>query len=50
VSRDFTQIWVTSQTVPAASRFDLVVECNARESESPSIRRFAGDSEVKDRG
>jgi hypothetical protein len=39
VSRDFTQIWVTSQTFPAASRFDLVVECNARESQSPSIRR-----------
>ncbi len=39
VSRDFTQIWVTSQTFPAASRFDLVVECNARESRSPRIRR-----------
>jgi exonuclease SbcC len=39
VSRDFTQIWVTSQTFPAASRFDLVIECNARESQSPRIRR-----------
>jgi hypothetical protein len=39
VSRDFTQIWVTSQTFPAASRFDLVVECSARESQSPRIRR-----------
>ena len=39
VSRDFTQIWVTSQTFPIASRFDLVIECNARESQSPHIRR-----------
>jgi len=39
VSRDFTQIWVTSQTFPAASRFDLVIECNAQESHSPRIRR-----------
>jgi hypothetical protein len=41
VSRDFTQIWVTSQTFPAASRFDLVIECHARESRSPHIRRAA---------
>jgi exonuclease SbcC len=39
VSRDFTQIWVTSQTFPATSRFDLVIECNAQESHSPRIRR-----------
>ncbi len=39
VSRDFTQIWVTSQTFPAASRFDLSIECDARESGAPSVRR-----------
>ncbi len=41
VSRDFPQIWVTSQTFPAASHFDLVIECSARESHSPRIRRPA---------
>jgi len=41
VSRDFAQIWVTSQTFPAVSRFDLVIECDARESHSPNIRRAA---------
>lgn len=40
VSRDFTQIWVTSQTFPAASRFDLSIECDARESGAPRIRRL----------
>jgi hypothetical protein len=39
VSRDFTQIWVTSQTFPPDSHFDLVVECNARESHSPHVSR-----------
>jgi exonuclease SbcC len=39
VSRDFTQIWVTSQTFPKASRFDLTIECNARESYSPRVSR-----------
>ena len=41
VSRDFTQIWVTSQTFPPDSRFDLVIQCNARESHSPRIHRTA---------
>ncbi|MGE5154897.1 MAG: hypothetical protein ACM3ST_12895 [Bdellovibrio bacteriovorus] len=41
VSRDFTQIWVTSQTFPPDSRFDLVIACNARESHSPCISRPA---------
>jgi exonuclease SbcC len=39
VSGDFTQIWVTSQTFPAESHFDLYVECNAEETRSPSVRR-----------
>jgi len=39
VSRDFPQIWLTSQTFPSASGFDLVIECVARESQSPRIRR-----------
>jgi DNA repair protein SbcC/Rad50 len=39
VSGDFTQIWVTSQTFPAGSRFDLTIECNARESRSPTVHR-----------
>lgn len=39
VSRDFTQIWVTSQTFPPDSRFDLVIQCNARGSHSPRIHR-----------
>ncbi len=39
VSGDFTQIWVTSQTFPAASRFDMYVECTAAESRSPAVRR-----------
>jgi exonuclease SbcC len=39
VSGDFTQIWVTSQTFPAASRFDIYVECTAAENRSPVIRR-----------
>ncbi len=41
VSRDFTQIWVTSQSFPADSRFDLVIQCDARESHSPRIQRIA---------
>jgi exonuclease SbcC len=39
VSGDFTQIWVTSQTFPAASRFDMYVECTAAENRSPVVRR-----------
>ncbi len=39
VSGDFTQIWVTSQTFPEESRFDLYVECNAEEMRSPVVRR-----------
>ena len=39
VSGDFTQIWVTSQTFPEASHFDLYVECNAEEAHSPVVRR-----------
>lgn len=39
VSGDFTQIWVTSQTFPAASHFDLYIECNAEETVSPVVRR-----------
>jgi recombinational DNA repair ATPase RecF len=39
VSPDFTQIWVTSQTFPANSRFDLVIECDVRESRSPRVHR-----------
>jgi exonuclease SbcC len=39
VSRDFTQIWVTSQTFPAASRFDLTIQCNAKDNSSPLIKR-----------
>jgi exonuclease SbcC len=39
VSGDFTQIWVTSQTFPAESHFDLYVECNAEETRSPVVRR-----------
>lgn len=38
VSGDFTQIWVTSQKFPARSHFDIHIECNARESESPWVR------------
>lgn len=39
VSGDFTQIWVTSQTFPAESHFDLYIECNAEETVSPVVRR-----------
>ena len=39
VSGDFTQIWVTSQTFPEESRFDLYVECDAEETRSPLVRR-----------
>lgn len=39
ISGDFTQIWVTSQTFPAGSRFDMTIECNARESRSPVVHR-----------
>jgi DNA repair protein SbcC/Rad50 len=39
VSGDFTQIWVTSQTFPTESQFDLYVECNAEETRSPAVRR-----------
>jgi len=39
VSGDFTQIWVTSQTFPAESHFDLYIECNAAEKRSPVVRR-----------
>jgi DNA repair exonuclease SbcCD ATPase subunit len=38
VSNDFSQIWVTSQTFPPKSRFDLYVECNAKETRSPVVR------------
>jgi DNA repair exonuclease SbcCD ATPase subunit len=44
VSGDFTQIWVTSQKFPERSHFDIHIECNARESVSPWIRRTS-DSE-----
>jgi len=39
VSGDFTQIWVTSQTFPARSRFDLHIECDAAQSISPKVWR-----------
>jgi exonuclease SbcC len=39
VSRDFTQIWVTSQTFPANSHFDLCIECTTAESHSPKVWR-----------
>jgi DNA repair exonuclease SbcCD ATPase subunit len=39
VSGDFTQIWVTSQTFPEGSKFDLVIECHAGEGLSPWVRR-----------
>ena len=39
VSGDFTQIWVTSQTFPEESHFDLYVECDAQETRSPVVRR-----------
>ena len=39
VSGDFTQIWVTSQTFPAQSRFDLYIGCDAAQSISPRVWR-----------
>ena len=39
VSGDFTQIWVTSQTFPPQSRFDLYIHCNAVDSTSPLVKR-----------
>jgi exonuclease SbcC len=39
VSGDFTQIWVTAQTFPAESNFDMYIECNAKETNSPTVRR-----------
>jgi DNA repair exonuclease SbcCD ATPase subunit len=39
VSGDFTQIWVTSQTFPAQSRFDLTIQCNAKDNSSPLVKR-----------
>jgi len=39
VSGDFTQIWVTSQTFPPDSKFDLVIECHTGEGLSPWVRR-----------
>jgi exonuclease SbcC len=45
VSGDFTQIWVTSQTFPAESRFDLYLECNAEEAKSPSMRRGSAQAD-----
>lgn len=41
VSGDFTQIWVTAQTFPEKSHFDLYVECDTRASRTPLIRRGA---------
>lgn len=41
VSKDFSQIWVTSQTFPAQSHFDITIECLAAENHSPRIRRAA---------
>ncbi|MCG6861290.1 MAG: AAA family ATPase [Chromatiaceae bacterium] len=43
VSGDFTQIWVTSQTFPAESQFDLYIECDAEETETPVVRRGSRD-------
>jgi len=45
VSGDFTQIWVTSQKFPARSHFDIHIECNARESESPWVRTATESNE-----
>jgi exonuclease SbcC len=39
VSSDFTQIWVTAQTFPTQSRFDLTIQCNAKDSSSPLVKR-----------
>ncbi len=44
VSGDFSQIWVTSQTFPADSYFDLYVECNAEETISPVVKRGTPDN------
>ncbi|MEA3277158.1 MAG: AAA family ATPase [Pseudomonadota bacterium] len=44
VSGDFTQIWVTSQTFPAESHFDMYVECNAEETRSPVVRHSASEA------
>jgi len=46
VSGDFTQIWVTSQTFPEASDFDLYIACNAEETRSPEVR-LAGAGESR---
>jgi exonuclease SbcC len=45
VSSDFTQIWVTSQTFPKESHFDMYVECTAEETRSPVVRRRATDAQ-----
>lgn len=39
VSGDFTQIWATSQTFPAQSRFDLYIECDTAQAISPRVWR-----------
>ena len=39
VSGDFTQIWVTSQTFPAQSQFDLSIECSSAQTRSPKVWR-----------
>jgi exonuclease SbcC len=48
VSRDFTQIWVTSQTFPAGSHFDLCIECTTAESHSPKVWRPGATDETLD--
>ncbi len=47
ISRDFTQIWVTSQTFPAQSRFDLTIECRAANSDSPRVWHGAREEKGK---
>jgi exonuclease SbcC len=47
ISRDFTQIWVTSQTFPAQSRFDLTIECRAANSDSPKVWHGAREEKGK---
>ncbi|MEA3291973.1 MAG: AAA family ATPase [Pseudomonadota bacterium] len=44
VSGDFTQIWVTSQTFPEQSRFDLYVQCEAADNLSPMIKKRAQET------
>jgi exonuclease SbcC len=44
VSPDITQIWVTSQTFPPGSRFDLEIRCAPADVESPTIVRPGAQS------